>query len=427
MYTLLMFTFTGIFSIRYIGLTYVTRTFVITHAAFSFVMLLMIQVYGNFEIGEKKSKPVVYSTLMNVLVTDLVTLFTLKVMAVHESLPLSTDFIYLLVIILIQYVLIYISTYLGNFMYFRLFDPLNVMIVHNNSEYLAKVEKYLNRHKKQFSILDTVNSETLPIIDYTKVDQVYLLGMSYEDLHNACQDSFMSTTSIFYSTEILNALGGSRKHHVIDDILIYEFSSIKISLTQMFFKRAIDIFVSIVALVLSSPIFLFVSVAIKIDDRGPVFFKQKRLTKDGQVFEIIKFRSMKENVSEKPAFVHDDRITRVGHFIRKIRIDEVPQFLNILKGEMSVVGPRPESIYLNGEILDKLPQFAFRLKVKAGLTGYAQIFGKYNTNPKSKLLLDLEYIENYSLLNDIKLILQTFTVFVKKDSTEGFDDENTIY
>ena len=427
MYTVVMLTFTGVFSLRYSGLTYVTRTFVITHSTFVAAMLFMVQVYGNFEIGEKKSKPVIFSTFMNIVVTDIVALFSLKIMAIHEALPLNIDLLYLLAIILIQYVIIYIFTYFGNYLYFKLFKPLKVMIVHNNSEYLPKIIKYLNRHKKQFSIISTIDSEELPNINYSIIDQVYLLDMSYEVLHIACQDSFMSTASIFYSTEISNALGGSRNRQVIDDVLIYEFSSTKMTLTQMFWKRAIDIFISLIALIISSPIFLIVAIAIKTDDNGPIIFKQKRLTRDGRVFEIYKFRSMKENVSEQPASVNDERITRVGKYLRKLRIDEIPQFLNILKGDMSVVGPRPESSYLNDGILDELPQFAFRLKVKAGLTGYAQIFGKYNTNPKSKLLLDLEYIENYTILSDIKLILQTFTVFVKKDSTEGFDNENTIH
>lgn len=427
MYATVMLAFTGIYSFRYSGLTYVTRTFIITHASFVVAMLLMIQVYGNFEIGEKKSKPVIFSTFMNVFVADIISLIALKVMAVHEALAINIDILYLLVVILVQYILIYGFTYFGNYLYFKLFEPLKVMIVHNKSDYLPKILKYFNKHQKQFNVVAAINSEELPNINYSIIDQLYLLDMSYEDLHIACQDSFMYTTSIFYSTEISNALGGSKNRRVIDDILIYEFSSIKMSLTQRIFKRLLDIIISLVALIIASPIFLIVAIAIKLDDNGPIIFKQKRLTRDGEIFEIYKFRSMKQNVGDQPASVNDDRITPVGQFLRKLRIDEVPQFLNILKGEMSVVGPRPESIYLNDEILEELPQFAFRLKVKAGLTGYAQIFGKYNTNPKSKLLLDLEYIENYTVFSDIKLILQTFTVFVKKDSTEGFDNENTIH
>ena len=116
---------------------------------------------------------------------------------------------------------------------------------------------------------------------------------------------------------------------------------------------------------------------------------------------------------------NDDRITKVGRFIRKVRLDELPQLLNILSGEMSLVGPRPERPELMDNIVKELPNFPLRLKVKAGLTGYAQIYGKYNTSAKDKLLMDLMYIENCSTLIDIKLILMTIKILFMKESTEG--------
>ena len=156
-----------------------------------------------------------------------------------------------------------------------------------------------------------------------------------------------------------------------------------------------------------------------------MFYTQKRMSLDGQVFDILKFRSMIVDAEKEgrsiPATEHDPRITRVGAFTRATRIDELPQLLNILKGDMSIVGPRPERVEHMEKYSRDIPEFNFRLKVKGGLTGYAQIYGKYNTSPYDKLRLDLMYIENYSFMTDLKLILMTIRIMLKKESTEGFD------
>ena len=167
------------------------------------------------------------------------------------------------------------------------------------------------------------------------------------------------------------------------------------------------------------------AIAIKLDDGGNVFYKQKRLTKYGRIFEVYKFRTMKEeNSIHKSVTENDDRITRVGKVLRKFRIDELPQLLNILNGDMTVVGPRPEMLENVEKYTEELPEFSYRLRMKAGLTGLAQISGKYNTSPKDKLVMDLMYIENYSIWQDFKLIFQTITVFLKaSESTEAFHKE----
>ena len=190
-------------------------------------------------------------------------------------------------------------------------------------------------------------------------------------------------------------------------------------------KRGMDILLSAAALVFLAPVFLFTALAIKLEDGGKVFYKQKRLTKYGRVFEVYKFRTMKEeNSIHKSVTADDDRITKVGKLLRKYRIDELPQMLNILKGDMTVVGPRPEMLENVEKYTGELPEFSYRLRMKAGLTGLAQISGKYNTSPKDKLVMDLMYIENYSIWQDLKLIFQTITVFFKaSESTEAFGAE----
>ena len=205
-----------------------------------------------------------------------------------------------------------------------------------------------------------------------------------------------------------------------------QLSSLGLTAEQKFFKRAFDIVGSVIALAVTSPLLLIGAIAIKIEDGGPVFFKQNRATRGGKIFSVYKLRTMKEHVDNYLSVVNDERVTRVGRTLRRFRIDEIPQFVNVIKGDMSIVGPRPEMLANIFNYTNDLPEFEYRLRVKAGITGYAQIAGKYNTSPKDKLVLDLMYIEEYSFWSDIKLIFQTLIVIFKKDSTEGFDREGEI-
>ena len=195
-----------------------------------------------------------------------------------------------------------------------------------------------------------------------------------------------------------------------------------------FVKRTLDIICSGLALVVLSPVLLIVAIAIKSYDKGPVFYKQVRLTKGHKEFEIYKFRSMitdAEKGGARLASQNDSRITPVGKIIRATRIDELPQLINILKGDMTIVGPRPERPEIEKQYLEELPEFGLRLQVKAGLTGYAQVFGKYNTTPLDKLKLDLLYINQRCLTLDLKLILYTVKIIFIPESTEGITEGNT--
>ena len=191
-------------------------------------------------------------------------------------------------------------------------------------------------------------------------------------------------------------------------------------------KRCVDILLSGCLLLLFSPVMLITALAIKVCDRGPVFYRQERLTLEGKIFRIYKFRSMRIDAEKdgvaRLATMHDERITAVGKWIRRWRLDELPQLLNVLKGEMSMVGPRPERPEIAAEYQSWMPEFSYRLKVKAGITGYAQILGRYDTTPYDKLLLDLMYIEGYSLFLDIKLILMTLKVLFWPESSAGIKD-----
>lgn len=202
---------------------------------------------------------------------------------------------------------------------------------------------------------------------------------------------------------------------------------IGLQIEQEIMKRIIDIVGSLIGIVITIPIFLIVGICIKMTDGGPVIYQQTRLTKNGKKFQIYKFRTMVQNAEAdgkaRLASEGDPRILPIGRVLRATRLDELPQIYNILKGDMSIVGPRPERPELAAELEKEIPEFSFRLQVKAGLTGYAQVYGKYNTTPYDKLKLDLTYIRNYSVLEDLKLIIMTPKIMLMKESTEGVKEE----
>ena len=192
-------------------------------------------------------------------------------------------------------------------------------------------------------------------------------------------------------------------------------------------KRIFDIIMSGIALVLLSPIMLIAGILVHFYDGGPVFYRQTRLTKDGKEFKIIKFRSMcvdaeKDGVARLSTGENDDRITPIGRFIRKIRLDELPQLWNIFIGDMSIVGPRPERPEIANSYYEVMPDFRLRLQVKAGLTGYAQVYGKYNTEPYEKLEFDLLYINHMNFLTDLQLCFATLVILFRNESTKGIAD-----
>lgn len=233
----------------------------------------------------------------------------------------------------------------------------------------------------------------------------------------------------FYLTPTLEDIileGCTYRSFVDTPLLKFEYRHIKV--TGAFFKRMNDIIFSALLLIMLSPVLLIVAIAIKLEDHGPVFYVQKRCTLNERVFNILKFRSMIVD-AEKNGFVpcvdRDPRITRVGAFIRKTRIDELPQLVNILKGDMSFVGPRPERIEHVAKYEEELPEFFYRHTVKGGLTGNAQVFGKYNTSAYDKLRLDMTYIVDRSFLTDLKLILLTIRTVFTPESTTGFSKEKS--
>ena len=260
------------------------------------------------------------------------------------------------------------------------------------------------------------------------VDIVYLTGYIEEGERLKIYEYMMrSHKKLFLSTNFENLMMVNPNIMNFEDESIIEVSNFKIPSEAAFFKRSIDILVSLVLTLLTAPIMLVTAVAIKLDSPGPVFYKQERITKDHRPFNILKFRSMQETAEAESGPVlatsNDSRVTRVGRFIRSTRIDELPQLLNVLKGDMSLVGPRPERPFFVDQFVDANPHYALRHHVRAGITGYAQVYGKYSTDFNSKLNFDLLYIKNYSLAFDFKLLFQTVKILFDKVSARGVEDQ----
>ena len=295
-------------------------------------------------------------------------------------------------------------------------------------EFLQKFGKI----KHIFSIEKVVSADILKS-DWKKEVDPYRAIIFYEVSSRKRAEVIwycMQSRKSLYVTPQLGeiTMEGFGARHLIDTPMMkYEYRSERFWYNLA--KRIGDILLSLIALIILSPLLLLTALLIKIEDRGPVFFRQKRCTKNGKVFEILKFRSMIVDAEKGgetiPCRTGDPRITHVGRVIRKLRIDEFPQIINVLKGDMSIVGPRPERVEHVEAYTKEIPEFSYRLRVKGGLTGYAQIYGKYNTSPYDKLRLDLQYIEKQSLLMDLKLILLTVKIMFVPESTEGFTQKRS--
>lgn len=297
------------------------------------------------------------------------------------------------------------------------------------SEVLAEqfANRLLEKYKHLFQIIyveyDRIADEKLETL-LEECEVVILYEVSEEKRGQFMKRCTELKKNLYFTPRVEDIIcqGASTKSLLDTPLLKYEYKS------GYFGKKFFDVAISLVLLILVSPILLVTMAAIKIEDHGPIFFKQKRCTKDGRVFEILKFRSMivdAEKAGVTPCTGNDPRITKVGKIIRATRIDELPQLLNVLNGDMSFVGPRPERVEHVEEYSKALPEFAYRMRVNGGLTGYAQIYGKYNTSAYDKLRLDLMYIENQSLLLDLKILLLTIRTIFTPEATEGFSEERS--
>ncbi len=421
--------FFGIFGINNPWLFNLSRTTGVTMVTFVVLGIALMSVYGGYAVGTQKSKPIVYSMSLATVITDLVTHLQLSIMNTSEK--NNPHFVYetphlLLLVIVLQILVIIIFAYFGNFVYFSLEPPEKCCVISSSRQSLGHIIPKIDKFRKQYEVDEIVRYDDPQVLDViARNDTVFLYDVPSNQRITLIEYCYQQQKNIYYNFEMQDVVSQGAKYVTLDDKSLVMHTAKDLTMEQRIVKRLMDISISALALLLLSPLMLGCALAIKLEDHGKVFYKQKRLTKYGRVFEVYKFRTMKEeNSIHKSVTEDDDRITKVGKVLRKYRIDELPQMLNILKGDMTVVGPRPEMLENVEKYTKELPEFSYRLRMKAGLTGLAQISGKYNTSPKDKLVMDLMYIENYSIWQDFKLIFQTVTVFFKaSESTEAFGSE----
>lgn len=424
LYLLIMATFMLVLAEENPPLARLSRTMGITMTTFVIVGILFLRVYGMYDVGRRKSKPIIYSIALATFFTDIVVYLQLMIMnTITPSLSafrLSSIGALVLAYIL-QVLLIVIFVYAGNTLFFKIHDPESCCIVTSSQESLDCIVKAVSRFKKQYRIdyvLDYKDKHLFEIIN--KADTVFIQDVPIVERSEIVRFCYKKKINIYFNPEIEDIVEMNAQYYLLDDVSVLNANVKAWTMEQRIAKKLLDMGLAIVIGILTSPIWIISAIAIKLYDRGPIFFKQKRATINGRVFEVYKFRTMKENVENRSVTDDDDRITKPGKILRKIRMDELPQLINILKGDMSFVGPRPEMLENVNAYEAELPEFRYRLRVKAGLTGYAQIAGKYNTTPKDKLIMDMMYIEQFNILKDIQLIFQTFIVLLKSDSTEAF-------
>ena len=379
------------------------------------MLYFFYKIYGGFKVGYLRVFEVIYSQILSVVCVNFITYLQLCLIGRWR---LGEHLTPMLAMTGIDLIIVVIWVVGMRFVYTRLYPPRQMLMVygeHNPGDLRSKLEtredKYAIKEMVPISLgLDAIKEK---ICGYKAVVIGDIPSHERNVLLKYCFEKDIRCYSIPKLSDIM--LRNADDIHLFDTTLLLS-RNLRLTAEQLFCKRLVDIVFSLLMLV--------IALAIKLYDGGPVLYKQPRLTRDKQIFMILKFRSMKMDSEVKGAQLakkEDDRITPVGKIIRRIHFDELPQIFNILKGDMSLVGPRPERREIAAVYCEKIPEFDYRLKVKAGLTGYAQVYGKYNTTPYDKLKLDLTYIETYSLKLDVKLLMLTFKILFQKENTEGVE------
>jgi exopolysaccharide biosynthesis polyprenyl glycosylphosphotransferase len=377
----------------------------------------------GFQFGNLRKLYLAIAQWIGLTIVNVITYFQLCLIANRMISPWPMLFL-LAADLVVSTVFVFIYSSL----YYRLYAPHDMVMVYG-SDNAVNMKIKLDTRKERYNVSRLISADAgfdRICEEIDKAESVIVNDIPAQlrnDILKYCYEHQIRMYMVPKITDVL--VRGAHNISVVDTPMLL-IKGTGLTIGQRFVKRTMDILLSLLALIIASPIMLVVAVAIKIEDGGPVFYKQKRMTRDKKAFDILKFRSMIVDAEKEgksiPATGGDPRITRVGNVIRRFRIDELPQLWNILNGDMSIVGPRPERVEHIEEFCKTMPEFSYRMKVKGGLTGYAQVYGKYNTSAYDKLRFDLMYIENYSLLLDIKLILLTMRVLFSKNSTEGFDE-----
>ena len=389
------------------------------------LLIMMNKMYGGMKIGYYRNAEVVFSQIFSLFAVNVITYLQNSIMSVHL---LSVGPIVFMT--LLQGVAAALWTVVAAYIYKHIFAPRRLIVVHGERPVDDILKKFSSR-KDKYTIEKCINiSEGVGEVCARIVegyDAVVIWDIDVETRNEIMKFCYRQNIRVYIMPHISDVILKGSDMLNLFDTPIFLTREYVLTMDERFFKRMIDLVCAIILAVVTSPIMLVTAIIIKLYDGGPILYKQVRVTRDDKEFKIMKFRSMRVDAEKdgvaRLASKNDSRITPIGKFIRKVRIDELPQLFNIIKGDMSFIGPRPERPEIIKQYLEEMPEFAFRTKVKAGLAGYAQVYGKYNTTPYDKLKLDLTYIENYSLWLDIKLMLLTLKILFSPESTEGVDEK----
>ena len=387
---------------------------------FVIVYCFMTRTYEAFETQTKKSMELIYSQGLALFLADAVTYLTGYVTKTSIN-----DIWMMLLKLVAQTAFAAIYTLGSSQIMCHLYGKKEAAVLYGNSEMFEKMKDLRHMsdwiHVKMWIRVLEVTPQTLEQLK--DVDLVILQEIDRVQKDQILRYCAANGIEVYLKPEMEDVLMCSMKSVSVNGTMLLQIGNKNERPVYELVKRMMDICISVVGLVLASPVMLITAGLIKAQDRGTVLYSQKRLTKDGKIFEIYKFRSMKMDAEKdgkaRLAEKSDDRITTVGKWIRMTRIDELPQFINVLRGDMSIVGPRPERPELAEKYTEENPEFAMRLKVKAGITGFAQVYGRYNTPAIEKAQMDAYYIRKASVLMDLRLILATVKVLFMKESSEG--------
>lgn len=395
-------------------------------AIYPILMLAIGKVFGIFRLAMARIADMIISYLATLFFVNLLMYFELLLL-IRSSYP---SIVPLLILFLIECAITAVWFTIVRILNNHIYPPHDMVLIHGDYPADDIVRSMNQRHdryhiEEKININEGMNKVMAAIEEHEAVVISDLPATERNDVVKYCYASGKQLYMLPKLTDII--IRSSEELHVFDSPVLLN-KNFGLTFDQRLIKRTMDIVVSGLMIILSSWLMILIAIAIKLDDKGPVFYRQKRLTRDGKIFRIIKFRSMKMDAEkEGPQLSRkkDDRVTRVGRVIRAMHLDELPQVFNVFGGSMSLVGPRPERPEIMQKYKENVPEFYYRLKVKGGLTGYAQVYGKYNTTPYNKLRLDLTYIQNYSLWLDVKCMVQTVKILFEKENTEGIDQDQT--
>ncbi|WP_333646099.1 sugar transferase [Lacrimispora sp.] len=393
-------------------------------AVYAFALFVFSNMYGALKLGYMKTYEAVYAQTLASICTNALMYIPIVLLTKHFQ-----SIVPLLWMTVADFFVIAVWSFFAIKLYRKIYPPRNVLLVYGERPISVFMDK-INDRTDRFVIGEALHISAGEDAICKKIKEYE--GVVICDIPSHIRNSILKfcygeSIRVYATPKISDIIIRSAENlHFFDTPLILARND-GLTFEQRFVKRMMDLLISVAALIFLSPVMIITALAIKLYDKGPVFFFQDRCTKNGKVFSICKFRSMivdaEKNGVSIPATDRDPRITPIGVFIRKYRIDELPQLFNIITGNMSLVGPRPERIEHVKLYTEEIPEFGYRMKIKGGLTGLAQVYGKYNTSAYDKLKLDLMYIQNYSLLQDIEIIFKTIKILFIKESTEGFSAE----